>query len=153
MKIKVEKWIIDDNTSYKILSIEQCCDKIIKSENISINNELDDFNPYYKDNTKDINYSVKLIKNEYGYDGRNDTYYETINYCPWCGEKIEIEIINTIDKTEEYKSLQQERNLLWGKCCRTDSKKKEYELQSKVTELDKKINSMLISDDFTKESV
>lgn len=41
MKIKVEKWITDeyDNISYKIKSIEKCCDKLTNSKNISINTD------------------------------------------------------------------------------------------------------------------
>ena len=152
MKIKVEKWITDEyNKSYKIISIDKCCDKLIKSKNTSINHGLDDFDPYYGEDEDDINYSVKLARDEYDYDGWNDTYYEKINYCPWCGSRIEVEIVNTINKTEEYKSLQQKRNELWGKCCKTDSKKKGQDLQEQVRLLDIQINKMLISDDFTKE--
>lgn len=151
MEIKVEKWIVDGNVSYKILSIDKCCDKLINSKNTTINNGLDEFNNYY-DEDQD-SYSVKIARDEYDYDGWNDTYYEAINYCPWCGSRIEIEVINVIDKTEEYLSLRKERDTLWEKCRKTDSKKQENELEQQVRELDKKSNGMYISDDFTKEEV
>lgn len=154
MEIKVEKWIVDGNVSYKIVSIDKCCDKLVNSRITSINTAYDRYQCY--DYGNDNIYSVKLIDDENEYDSEdggyyNETSYEEIQYCPWCGSRIEIEIINTINKTEEYKSLQKERDLLWDKCRKTDSKKKGQDLQEQVRLLDIQINNMLISDDFTKE--
>ena len=152
MKIKVEKWITDGTISYKIISIEKCCDKLIDSKVTSINTAYDRYQCY--DYGNDYIYSVKLVQEEYDYDGYIDeTYNEEINYCPWCGSRIEVEIVNTIDKTEEYKTLQQKRNELWKKCCNTDSKNKECKLKEQVRALDIQINNLLTSDDFTKEEV
>ncbi|MDF2503869.1 hypothetical protein [Clostridium sp.] len=153
MKIIVEKWFVKDNhnkeldsISYKIMNIAKCCDKIINSKNISINTEYDEHEIY------DIQeYVVKLVRDEQDCEGYTDTYYEKINYCPFCGSKITIEIVNEVDKTDEYKDLEKERKELWQKLCKTDSKKKEYVLQQQVTELDKKINDILSSDDFIKK--
>lgn len=151
MKIKVEKWITDEyNKSYKIISIDKCCDKLINSKNICIANESDEFETYYDDETDD-NYSVKICREEKDYEGWTDYFYESIKYCPHCGEKIEIEIVNTVDKQEELEQLRKERDLLWKKCCKTNSKKKEHELQQQVRELDNKINYIHISDDFIRE--
>ncbi len=146
MKISVEKWTIDENVFYKTLKIEKCCDRVITSENITLNNEYCENDTYSDDNE----YAVKLVRNEHEYDGYDETYYEKIDYCPFCGEKIEIDIVNTVDKTEEYKTLREERDLLWKKCCKTDSKKTEYKLRNQVRDLDLKINKMLQSDDFVK---
>jgi hypothetical protein len=154
MKIKVEKWIVDGTISYKIVSIDKCCDKLVNSSLTSINTAYDRYQCY--DYGNDNIYSVKLINIESTYDSEdrdyyNETNYEEIEFCPWCGEKIEIEIVNTINKTDEYKVLQQKRDILWGKCRKTDSKNKEQELLKQVRELDVEINDMLTSDDFTKE--
>lgn len=156
MKIKVEKWITDDNKSYKILSIEKCCDKLINSRITSINTAYDRYQCY--DYGNDNIYSVKLIDNENEYDSEdggyyNETSYEEIQYCPWCGSRIEIEIINTINKTEEYLALRKERDSLWDKCRKTDSKNKECKLKEQVRALDIQINNLLTSDDFTREDV
>jgi formate dehydrogenase maturation protein FdhE len=150
MKIKVGKCIVHnkfgDHESYKIINIERCCDKLINSKNISLNTKYDEYENY------DIQeYSVKLIRNEEGYDEYRDTFYEKINYCPFCGSKIIIEIVNEVDKTEEYKNLEKEREALWKKCCKTDSKKKAQILNQQVRELDGKINNILDSDDFIKK--
>lgn len=156
MKIKVEKWIIDEynDISYKIKSIEKCCNKLTNSMNITINNEYCENENYCGDNT----YSVKLVrKEEEGIPWEDYTetnyYYEKIDFCPFCGEKIEIEFIGEIDKQEELELLRKEREDTWKKCCKTDSKKKEYDLQQQVYELDNKINTIHMNDDFTKEEV
>lgn len=150
MNIKVEKWIIDDSVSYKILDIEKCCNEIINSKNISINTEYDENETYVGDNPE---YSVKIVRAEERWDGEDgysyfDNYYETIKFCPFCGQEIFIEVVNEVDKTEEYKPLREERDVLWKKCWKTDSKKKESELRKQVNELDNRINSMLASDNF-----
>lgn len=149
MKIKVEKWIVGHEVSYKILDIEKCCDKLINSKNISINTEFDEHEDCY--NEDKMNYSVKLVRSEYDEEVGDIYYYEKVDFCPWCGKPITIEIVNEVDKTEEYKLLQEQRDALWKKCCKTDSKKKESQLREQVRELDNKINNMLTSDDFEKE--
>ena len=162
MKIKVEKWITDeyDNVSYKIKEIHKCCDKLINSKNISANAEYCEDEHYTGDNTyEDCSYSVKLVrKEEEGIPWEDYTetrfYYEKIGFCPFCGEKIEIEISDeVIDKQEEITQLEKEREETWDKCRKTDSKKKEQELQKRVRQLDNKINEIHMNDDFTKEEI
>lgn len=153
MKIKVEKWIIDGEVSYKVLNIERCCDKLINSKNTRLNKAYDEHGCYDYDSEED--YSVKLFRKEEWTDWEDtfsENYYEKIDYCPFCGEKIIVEIVNEIDKTGEYKELQKQRSELWKKCCKTDSKKKEETLRQQVNELDIKINNILTSDDFIKEN-
>ena len=48
-------------------------------------------------------------------------------------------MIGEEDRTEEYLELKKQRDDLWKKCRRTDSKKKENELRKQVQELDGKI--------------
>lgn len=157
MKIKVEKWITDeyDNVSYKIKSIEKCCDKLTNSKNISINNKYSEGDNSYEDDS----YSVKLVrKEEEGVPWEDyietNYYYEKIDFCPFCGSPIIIEFSDeVIDKQEELKQLREERQIVWDKCCKTDSKNKEKELQQQVYELDNKMNDIHTNDDFTKEEV
>ena len=141
MEIKVEKWITDEVVSFKILGIEKCCDKLINSKNITVNNEFDE------------EYLVKLCGESMDYTTYDDydfptPYYETINYCPFCGSPIFIEITNTIDKTKEYDALRKEREILWDKCKKTDSKNEELLLKEQIKEIDKRTNDMLTSDNF-----
>ena len=68
-----------------------------------------------------------------------DTYYK-INYCPFCGEPIEISVVGEEDIDECYKVLSKQRDELWKKYKRTDSKKKSEELRKQVQELDDQIN-------------
>lgn len=148
MNIKVEKWEFDGERLYKILELTKCCDKITKSNVITLRDEYE--------NDDDLDYSVKLRDVNYEYDSYDRDYYdyttyESIQYCPFCGEKIDIEIVNTIDKTEEYLELKQDRSELWEKCRKTDSKKKESQLREEIYELDRKINEFHINDNFKEE--
>ena len=63
-----------------------------------------------------------------------------IQFCPHCGEKIEISVVEEIDVSDKYNELTKQREELWKKCQRTDSKKKESELRKQVRKLDDQIN-------------
>ena len=139
MKIKVEKWTFDGSKSYRIVQAEKCCDEILNSETVVLN--------YEYENDDDTDYCVKLVKGEWEYYSENYDYtYEKIKYCPFCGSKIEIEIVNTVDKTEEYFELKEKRKTLWSKCNKTDSKRESEELRIEVGILDSKINAMYNND-------
>ena len=129
MKIEVEKIMFDNNegVQYKIVNIDKCCDEILNNSDyvdISGDNYIDEIENYLD------NYNVK------------------IKYCPFCGEKIEIVIVNTVDKNEEYNKLQKERDTLNDKRRNTDSKKEEQKLNEEIKELDNKINAFYESDGF-----
>lgn len=148
MKIEVSKWIFDSTHSYKIKSLVKCCDEIINSDVVTL---VEDY-----ENGDDTDYSVKLRNVNYEYDSYDDTYddyttYESIKHCPFCGERIDIEIVEIIDKNEEYLKLTQLRDELWNKYIKTDSIKKSNKLQQEVRELDKKINEIHMNDDLKGE--
>ena len=68
-----------------------------------------------------------------------DTYYK-INYCPFCGEPIETSVVGEEDVDNYYKSLRKQREELWKKYNKTDSKKKAQELYEQVHKLDNQID-------------
>ena len=78
------------------------------------------------------------------YDSYENTYYLDVNYCPHCGEKIEITVEKEIDLTTVYTNLKKERDALWKKCQTTDSKKEEEELRENVHMLDHKIDDFFM---------
>lgn len=63
-----------------------------------------------------------------------------LNQIQICGETIEITVVGEEDVDEYYKFLSKQREELWKKYCRTDSKKKSEELRKQVQELDDQIN-------------
>ena len=73
-----------------------------------------------------------------------DEWEQTNNYpirfCPHCGEKIEIPIVNEIDVSYTYNELSKFRQELREKCRKTDSKKEEYKLREQIRKLDDQIN-------------
>ena len=147
MKIEVEKIMFDNNeeVQYKIVNVDECCDEILNnSDYVDISGDN-----YTEEIENDLdNYNVKISNS---YETSNElivTNYKTIKYCPFCGEKIEIIIVNTVDKNEEYNKLQKERDRLNDKRRNTDSKKEEQELNEIIYNLDNKINSFYDNDDF-----
>lgn len=68
--------------------------------------------------------------------------YKKINFCPICGEKIEVIIADGGDKTAEYEELEKMREEVWKECKNTDSKSRERELLAERDRLDDLINAM-----------
>lgn len=127
MKIKVEKWTFDGSESYKVVDISQCCDSIRS-------NPLIDFYVECFENSED-EYGLGLCKTDTYPEPWEDYYttsyqYYKINYCPFCGEPITIEIVDSIDKNAEYKQIKTEVYDLRKKINKCDSKKKEAQMES-----------------------
>ena len=84
-----------------------------------------------------------------------DEFEQTDNYpiqfCPHCGEKIEVSVVDEIDVSNKYNELSKQREKLWKKCQRTDSKKRESELREQVRKLDKQIDSFYWLDEWKGE--
>lgn len=68
-----------------------------------------------------------------------DTYYK-INHCPFCGEQIEISVVGEENVDDYYKTLSKQREELWKKYRKTDSKKKAQELYDQVHMIDNQID-------------
>lgn len=54
--------------------------------------------------------------------------------------KIKISVVDEIDVSDKYNELSKQREELWKKCQKTDSKRKEFELRKQVRKLDDQIN-------------
>ena len=122
INIKVEKWEFNGSVSYKIIDIKSCCDEIR-------DNPLIDFQAGCFENSED-ECGVALIETD-TYPEPYEDYYTTdyryykINRCPFCGEPISINILDKVDKTNEYNQLKDEVYGLRKKIDKCDSKKKE----------------------------
>ena len=154
MKIELIKLKFNDTCAYKHKPFTYCCDEIQNDKAIVFTGE-------------DIN----DIGGEYEYDGVSipqlctshtevitsyeDEWEQTDNYpiqfCPHCGKKIEISVVDEIDVSDKYNELSKQRKELWKKCQRTDSKKKEVELREQVRKLDKQIDSFYWLDEWKED--
>ncbi len=151
MKIQVIQREFNDTKSYKICDCKYCCDGIKKLPGINFyfeeTNNTD--NPIEDNYGYGLDLGVMLEKvseyHDWG-DTFTEKYYYKLNYCPICGEKIEIEIVDNIDVTKEYEELSKERDEIHKKYMKTDSKKKSRELELQRRELDRKINDFYYTD-------
>lgn len=144
MKIELIRLKFNNTNSYKYKPFKHCCDKIQNDKAVIFTGEdINDIDREYDDDGIYIPQfctSYTEIFNTWG-----DEYEQTDNYpiqfCPHCGEKIEIEVVDEIDISEKYDELTKLREELWKKCQRTDSKKKESELREQLRKLDDQINN------------
>ena len=68
--------------------------------------------------------------------------YYRIDYCPFCGQKININTVREEDKSADYSTMSTLRGLLKERYDNNDSKKESDELDKEIKELERKINEM-----------
>lgn len=143
MKIELIKLKFNNTCSYKYKPFTYCCDEIQNDKAIVFTDEdINDIDGEYEDDGFFIpqfcaSYTEIITSYE---DEWEQTNNYPIRFCPHCGEKIEISVVDEINVSGEYEELTKQREELWMKCQKTDSKKKEFELTKQVRELDKQIN-------------
>ena len=144
MKIELIKLKFNDTHSYKYKPFTHCCDEIQNDKAIVFTGE--DFvhlDTYLEDEIYIPRFCTSYTEVITSYE---DEWEQTDNYpiqfCPHCGEKIEISVVDEIDVSDKYDELTKQRDELWKKCQRTDSKKKEFELREQVEKLNKQINDL-----------
>lgn len=154
MKIDLIKLKFNDTYSYKYKPFTYCCDEIQNDKAIIFTDE--DINDIGGEHEDDGNFIpqfctsyTEVIKSYEDEWEQTDNY--PIQFCPHCGEKIEISVVEEIDVSDKYNELTKQREELWKKYQRTDSKKKEAELREQVRKLDNQINSFYWLDEWKGE--
>lgn len=147
MKIDLIKLKFNDTYTYKYKPFTYCCGEIQNNKAIVFTGEdlvcNDTFGLVVRDSDDNI---IPQFCNSYTetFNSCGDEWEQTYNYpiqfCPHCGEKIEISAVDEIDVSDKYNELSKQREELWRKCQRTDSKKEESGLRKQVRKLDDQIN-------------
>ena len=140
MKIELIRQKFNDTRGYKYKPFSWCCNKIQDNPCVVFSDEV------YTEDTIDDECTFPAfalchteVYRDWEDEYEQDTYYK-INHCPFCGEAIEISVVSEEDVDDYYKDLSKQREELWKKYNKTDSKKKAQELYEQVHELDSQIN-------------
>ena len=150
MKIELIKLKFNDTHSYKYKAFNYYCDEIQNDKAvIFIGEDLVHSDDCWDDERYIPRFCTSYTEVITSYE---DEWEQTDNYpiqfCPHCGEKIEIEVVDEIDVSEKYNELTKQRDELWKKCQRTDSKKEESGLREQVRKLDNQINDFYCFNEF-----
>lgn len=154
MKIELIRLKFNDTHSYKYKSFRYCCNEIqnngcIEFTNENLTNLNVDYDKEYGFIPQFCTSHTEVITSYEDEWEQTDNY--PIQFCPHCGKKIEISVVDEIDVSDKYKELSKQRDELWRKCRRTDSKKKEFELREQVGKLDKQIDSFYWLDEWKED--
>ena len=108
MKIELIKLKFNDTHSYKYKPFKYCCEEIQKNKTIVFTGEdINDIGGEYEDDDISIPQFCTSYTETVGSWG--DEWEQTDNYpiqfCPHCGEKIEISVVDEIDVSDEYNGL------------------------------------------------
>lgn len=153
MKIDLIKLKFNDTCAYKHKPFQYCCDEIQNDKAIVFTGE----DLVHSDDCWDDERYIPQFCTSYTetFNSWGDEWEQTdnfpIKFCPHCGKKIEISVVDEIDVSDKYNKLSKQREELWKKCQRTDSKKKESELREQVRNLDNQINGFYLLDEWKGE--
>ncbi len=145
MKIELIRQRFNGSRGYKYKQFAYCCDKIKDNPRIMFSDEVElDINNLDDCLDDECTFPAFTIWHSetvvsWGDEWENDYYYK-INHCPFCGEPIDISVVSEEDMDEYYNILSKQREELWKKYNKTDSKKRSQELYEQVHELDDQIN-------------
>jgi hypothetical protein len=158
MKVELVKQTFNGTRGYKIRKREWCCKKLKANPCIGLFDKPGEYGYEYDNDDEEIEEAGKdydandipavMIERTETVSSYEDewenAYYYPISFCPFCGEKIEVSVVEVEDMESLYHSLINERELLWERSHKTDSKKEEEKLIKRVRELDGKINRLYI---------
>lgn len=153
MKIDLVELKINEDNFYKYKSFKYCCAKIRDNPCIVFTNE----DIIEEDNDSSVwNIPKFCIREEMMEDDWEDTFQYTnnfpINFCPFCGEKIEISIAEELDVSEKFNELSEKHKKLRDESRRTDSRRKARKLEDEFIELGRKIDGFYILSEWKEES-
>lgn len=146
----IKNAFLDKYISYKIdKSSTLCCSQLTNNldmidfhqgfiENLTNEEEQELDDSFYA-------YGICIKHVQYVYDDK-DIFLYKINNCPFCGEKIELNIVETKNVTKAYNEIEKKSNDLYYKANHTDSKKEEVELRKLAKIESDKLNSFYGSD-------
>lgn len=153
MRIDLIKLKFNNTCAYKHKPFQYCCDEIQNDKAIVFIDE----DLVHSDDCWDDERYIPQFCTSYTetFNSWGDEWEQTdnfpIKFCPHCGEKIEISVVDEIDVSDKYEELIKQRDELWRKCQKTDSKKKESELSEQVRKLNKQIDSFYWLDEWKGE--
>ena len=131
-----------DEYSYKYLPFEYCCDRLKNFDYIEFNAEYDRSGPNaYCDENDNIIPGFSITFDEpVAWEDYNDTVYYRIDYCPFCGQKININIVREEDKSYQYAVMSALRDSKKELSLKTDSKSEYDRLRNEVRDIDAKLD-------------
>lgn len=143
MKVDLVELKINEDNYYKYKPFKYCCAKIRDNPCIGftgedIVEESDDHSIW--------NIPKFCIREEVTEDDWEDTFEYTnnfpINFCPFCGEKIEVSITEKKDISDVYNRLAGKRKSIRERIMKTDSKSSDVKLNVKAMIIDRKIEEL-----------
>ena len=164
MKIKVVEQTIKeggyDRVTHKYFPLKYCCDKLKHTKYIELTDELMSFcsicdveDRYDCSDDCDLYKDGKHINLSFCYEDTHpepwedyyatDTYYIPLDYCPFCGEKIEVEVIKKEDITEEYLEAEKKYEEIHKKWMKCDSIKRRSVLEEEWRTWSDKMDEMM----------
>ena len=137
MELKLKEFRVDDSPAYKITRARFCCDAIKKCAFVDLGQDLE-FVPQ-------VAISQEFVVYADGVDWQ-EIVYTKINFCPFCGEKITLDVEEIEDVSEYYGLLQKKGREYRHKSKVVDSKKEENELLEKARMHSDELNYYLTND-------
>lgn len=133
MNIDLIKIKFNESHSYKYKPIKYCCTQMTYSQNIIKVCTGDFCTGLYIRNCSEPKYCIVQERN-------HDSTYYPIQLCPYCGEKINIRIIDEKDLSQKYNELSTINEELNNKLNKNLMQEEEVNLKNQISDLEKCLN-------------
>lgn len=144
IKIHLKDKDFGEISTYKYLPFEYCCEKLKNFEHVSLEDEVYSINLNdEEDENENIipRFFFHCEESQPWEENTWSTYYK-IDYCPFCGEKINVSVVDNIDRSELYTKLQNYFDALKNAAEETDSVKTKKRIEKEMIDIHRKINNM-----------
>ena len=145
MKIELIKLKFNGTCVYKYKPFQYCCNEIQNDKAILFTGEdMNDIGGEYEDDGVFIpqfctSHTEVITCYEDEWE-QTDNY--PIQFCPHCGEKIEISVVDEIDVSDKYDELTKQHDEIWNKYEKTDSNKEKSGLRKQLGIINKQIKDL-----------
>lgn len=153
MKIDLVKIKLSQSDKYKYKPIKWCCNEMRNNPVTLFTNDdlmrIEDWD-YQEHPQMCLNYDYVVQDYEDDYE-MTENY--PIKYCPWCGEKIEINVVDKLDMVTREHEIMDKFEKLREKINKSDSISERIRLSRKEESLRKEIDKMYELDKWTGENM
>lgn len=153
MKIDLVKIKLSQSDKYKYKPFKWCCEEM-KNNPVTLftDEDLVAVNGFDYPNHPHmcLNY-VEIIQD---YDDEYE-YIQNypIQYCPWCGEKIEVDVVNELDMTIKEREVMNKLEKLHEKINKSDSIKERTRLSGEEELLRNEVDKMYYLNEYKEENI
>lgn len=149
MKIELIKYKFDDTQSFKYKPYQFCCEKIKQAHGIVFTNQ-NIVGATQEPDDENYNFPQFCINvaEEWDEDWGMLINNYPIQYCPYCGEKININLVEELDVDDEFQQLSETCRNIKSLIRKAKNKEEQYKITDLYFKTEEQLNSYYLLSEY-----